>query len=69
MCLWLFIRVLRRLYVDWLVKGFDSTYKSYKDKDEAIEAFLGMKRLGLVKQSGIYQPDLFPNAPEDLSAE
>jgi hypothetical protein len=52
-----------------LVKGIDSTYKSYKDKEEAIEAFLRMKRLGLVKQSGIYQPDLFPDAPEDLSAE
>jgi hypothetical protein len=52
-----------------LVKGIDSTYKSYKDKNEAIEDFLTMKGMGLVKQSGIYQPDLFPNAPEDLSAE
>ena len=52
-----------------MVKGIDSAYKSYKDKDEAIEQFLRVKRMGLVKQTGIYQPDLFDNAPEDLSAE
>lgn len=59
----------RRLYVDSLVKGIDSTHKSYKNKEEAIEDFLKMKGMGLVKQIGIYQADLFPNAPIDLSAE
>lgn len=58
-----------RLYVDSLVKGVDSTYKSYKDLDEAIEEFRKLKGMGLVKQSGTHQPDLFPNAPEDLSAD
>jgi hypothetical protein len=52
-----------------LVKGIDSTYKSYKDKEEAIEQFLMLKRMGLVKQTGMHQPDLVDNAPEDLSAE